>query len=223
MRKGLRVAVLLGALVIIWTASSANAMATPETRTSWWYVGGTALTAGSSETIKCSKTGSAAIEIGGTSFQVHATGVECLSATIKNELVSGNKMGLGGVTLKFTGVTVTQPVGCTTAATFTTNAISTNAELESANKTENYLRFVPASGDTFASITFSNCAAAGTYLWKGIFFGEWVNAIGVFAKTQQLNFQPFLGVTTFGGKAAHISGSANFEVASGKEFGIKET
>jgi hypothetical protein len=225
MKQLLRILVLAAALVALEAVSAVDAMAAPETRTSWWYVGGTALTAGSPETIKCSKTGAADIEIGGTSLQIHATGVECLSATIENKLISSSKMGLGAVTLKFTGVTVTQPAGagCKTASSFSTNAISTNLELESANKTESYLRFVPASGDTFATIKFDSCAAAGTYPWKGIFYGGWVNSIGVFAVTQQMTLEPFMGVTTFGGKAAHISGDAKFEVGSGNSWGLKET
>lgn len=220
-------AALLASLALAAVFAS-SAFATATTSNSHWRVAGTKLSSGETREIKCSKAGTENLVLAGTvagaATEITATTLECPSGdVIKQE----GEHGIATGTLKFSGLTVVKPAGCTTSASITTKALTAKIYMEGSTV---YTRFEPTAGETstFASIPLEGCAAEGTYPVKGTVFGKSSNATGVEAANQPLTFSAAINTTAggsllLGGNAASITGAANNELVSGSKFSSSET
>src|SRR6185503_11540602 len=74
------------------------------------------------EGVSTSQVGAASLKTGG--YELKWTGTECVECKIEN--AGGTAVGSGK--LKFTGVTVAEPAGCSAPATITTKALSLQAD-----------------------------------------------------------------------------------------------
>jgi hypothetical protein len=202
---------------------ASSAFATATASKGHWVVGGAKLSG--SKTVTCAKaTGAAnfvlAGKVLGTPVELQATGVECVESTISNP----GEFAVDAGKLKFTGVTVTNPVGCSTTSTLTTAALSTQVYMEG---TTSYDRFAPTSGTTFVNVPLTGCAAAGSYPVKGTDFGRSPNLTGVEKEHQKLEFSGAINTTAGGGltlgtEAATLSGEAENTLSPAALFAATE-
>ncbi len=227
----------LGAVV----ATSAFA-GTPTTRKSSWTTGttpnGNTIPTGKAngKAIKCKKTaplpafiftGTAA----GFPVKLTATGVECVNATIYNEVISSVPHAKATGKIKFTGVTVDEPAGCKTPATQETNLLEgevTMVEKEGVMSTKPFFKFEPdatAGAVNFTTVKLEGCAAEGNYPVKGYTYCEAVNATEVHSEQQECGDNTTTAhqsKLTLGPSAAAISGQITTELTAGGSFGAEE-
>jgi hypothetical protein len=215
----------LGAIM----ASSAFATATTPAE-SFWYSGpsaakATKLTSGTSKTatcgIKSAKMTLESLVAGIIPVKITATGVECVSSKIEQ---SGN-MAIDSGKIKFTGVTIDEPSGCTIPSTLETNQLNTKLEEEGSTV---YDLFEPASGTTFINIPLSGCALAPGGNVEGSVFGKASNATGTFVETQVLSFSSAINATaggtlSFAGSSASLTGEVNNTLGAGTFWGAKSS
>jgi hypothetical protein len=210
------------------SVSSATAEKAIESEGSW-YKNGTVLASGEANAlaVTCSvgeHEGASKI-VGETTVFGHplkfaATGVTCPSGKIFNE--SGKAKA--STKIKLTGVTVDEPVGCTVAGgSIETVALNSEVWMEENSADKVFQRFAPASGLTIAEIHVEGCAIAGTFLLKGVLFGEFVNATGVEVASQALTLSSAInstagGALTVGGSAATLAGRINLALTGGGEW-----
>jgi hypothetical protein len=210
------------ALVVLGAVMASSAFATPVTKKSRWQVGTTPIT--TPQAVTCSKAGSENLilkgSVLGAATELKATGIECVEATISNEVVGGENMAVDAGKLKFTGVSVVQPAGCGVAETLTTEPLVTTLFMDSSSSTVTYDKFAP-KGEKFISIKITGCSIAGTYPVKGFTYGEAANPTGTLAANQPLKFNSTtnsFGTLTLGTEPASITGEANNALVSGQEF-----
>jgi hypothetical protein len=191
-------------------ASSAFAAAT--TTDVQWYTGaspGTVLSG--SETIAATQVGTSTFtaHVSGTAYELKATGINCVNCKIENS--GGTAIGSGE--LEFTGVTVVQPVGCTTPSTFKTKPLSVTADWMIG--TVNYVKFVPTAGPTtaFATINITGPCAT-TLVPKGTVFVQSANATGTQAVEQQVSSSEAIN-TAAGGVAGTLHVGTEFAALTG--------
>ncbi|MGH2938701.1 MAG: hypothetical protein ACRDPE_11350 [Solirubrobacterales bacterium] len=226
--------VVVSALAAVM-ASSAFAAAT--TGKSQWYVGGAKLANGASKNVTCKSTGNLTLEgtVLGLKTKLTATGVECLESVIKQEGTGASGMAIDSGKLRFTGVTVDEPEGCSvTGGTLTTEKLNTFVQMDG---TKVYDKFQPASGETFVKIPITGCAIAGTIPVTGTDFGlathtnakgETINNLtGEEFASQMLTFSGTInteagGALKLGGNTATLTGTADNELEGGAVFGAKE-
>lgn len=178
----------LGAALVVVAALGAvlasSALAAAVTEDVKWYTGaGAAL--GSSETISATQAGTATLttKVLGSPLKLQWSSNECVECKIEN---SGG-VAIGSGKLKFKGVKVIEPAGCTVASEITTAALSVTADWMSG--TTNYLKFVPSAGETtkFATFEITGCALEGTIVSKGSLFVQSQNTTGTQAVSQEVH------------------------------------
>jgi hypothetical protein len=224
----------LGLMLVVSAALGAvlagSASATPVTKKSQWEIVTTPLT--TAQAVKCSKSGLADFTIKGDllgqSVDITIPMAECKEATISNAVVGGENMAVDAGRLRFTGVTMMEPSGCNVSAgEITTEPLVSKLEMDSASAGVIYDRFEPAagaSGNLFL-LKITSCALAGSYQFKGVIYGQFLNATGVLAVNQPLGFNAAtnaLGSFTAGGSPATVTGEMNTELVSGSEFRATE-
>jgi hypothetical protein len=151
-------------------------------------------------------------------YVVHATGTECLECQISNSPTGGSGTGK----LKFTGVTVAQPAGCTTPSTITTNRLSFSTRYKE-GETE-LVKFVPSETESFFRLELSEPCYPEQWLVKGSLFGKITNKAGVQAASQPVEFSPSInsaagGALSFGGGSGSLTATESFK-AGGTYFGV---
>jgi|GEM_PF-2694480 len=246
----------LGALM----ASSASAAV--ETVAAQWYTGAgpTTLAVGTTKTVTgkvaehpvIGKKGELTTTIATLPVKLTSTGFECVGCTIQNKAVNGKKeteptttekanvIAYGSGKIKFTGVTVDEPVNCTvkssetgTAGVIETKDLVIHGDWMDTNKENSkaFIQFLPKAGPTAAFASFflegEGCKAIkGTYNVTGSVFGESANNTGVGAVTQNLTFSPAVQTTTgaqlkVGANTANFTGTGAFSLSSEESFQIK--
>ena len=222
----------LGAALVVVAALGAvlasSAFAAATTTDVQWYTGsGSGTLLSGSKTATSEQVGSAtfATTVSGEAVVLHSTGINCEGCTIEN---SGST-AVGSGKLKFTGVTVEKPTGCSVASTIETNALSVQADWMIG--TDNYIKFVPTAGEEkgFATVTLTgaSCPIATSIIPKGSVFVQSANATGVQAVSQTVSSSKAINETAGGSlhvgtEAAWLEGSAAFSLTgegAGLAFG----
>lgn len=195
-----------------------------------WYLGfapGTTLVEGTSKAMTCSKESEALVltgSIGETKIpvKIKATGIECIGFVIKN---SGTH-GIGEGKLKFTGVTVVEPTGCTVASgSVETAAVKPELWKDSENTALGFVKYSQPLGENLATVEITGaCAAAGNRIVKGSVFGELFWLTGSSSAFQPVSFSTAIDTTAgsalkFAGNPAHLSGTVTNVLTSAEEFG----
>lgn len=224
-------AVVAFILLLVNTGSALGA-ATTENRT--WHSGttegGVSVLAGSEEVTaeiatnpSVGKTFIIKTKISGTTIELAATGISCVSCTIFNE--GGGARGRGKT--RFTGVTVKTPSTCKVKeGAIMTNELTVDATYMEGSKP---LRLItPTTGEAFATVTLEKgtgtCAITGSYIVKGSIFSEGTLATGVYKTEQPSTFSPSInsaagGALKFGAEPAELTGSVILK-DGGKYFGV---
>jgi hypothetical protein len=217
--KKLGAALVVVAALAAVLASSSFAAAT--TTANPWVVGGSTLTGSETATSTAVGTATFTTEVGSTKYVLNATGIECVGCKVEN--VGGSAAGSGK--LKFTGVTVKEPAGCSVASSIETASLSITADWMSGTTT--YVKFVPTAGETkeFATVEITGCALATNLVPKGSVFVQAKNATGTYEAEQEVTSSEAInnaagGSLKVGTKAAVLAGSAKFKLGSGKAFGV---
>lgn len=220
--KRLGAAALVVAAIGAVLASSASAAAT--TTDVKWYTG----TAPGTELVGSAALTSSAVAgwtidlpgLGGESLDLF--GIECEGCKIENS--GGTAVGSGK--LKFTGVTVTKPEGCSVASTITTKALTIRADYMIGSV--DYWLFEPAAGSEAGlftvELTGAECPVKTAIVPKGTLFMKAANATGTQAAEQELSSSAAInseagGNLHVGSEAASMTGSIKFNLASGTAFG----
>ncbi|MGH2938700.1 MAG: hypothetical protein ACRDPE_11345 [Solirubrobacterales bacterium] len=231
----------IGLTLVVVTALAAvmasSALGAATTGKSQWYVGGVALANNASKEVTCKSTGNLTLEgtVLGLKTKLTATGVECVESKIEQVEVENakkekEKMAIDSGKLRFTGVTVDEPEGCSvTGGTVTTEKLNTFVQMDGAKV---YDKFQPALGETFVKIPITGCAIAGNIPVTGTDFGlathlnakeETVNNLtGEEFAQQMLTFSGKIneeagGALKLGGNTATLTGTADNEVVEFKE------
>jgi hypothetical protein len=226
--------VVIGALGAIFASS---AFAKIETVEAEWYTGTptTTLTEDKAVTLSpashlmdngvTSTNATFKVTVGSTLYWLQATGVECEGCKITNGTTAAEKAMAKGK-IKFTGVSVLAPAGCTTNSTVTTSEIFAHADYMHEGKA--YVKFEPAKGPTtlFATVPITGCEALNTSLAvKGYVFGQALLNTGEASASQTITFNEAIHKTTestlaVGTSTAILDAGATAQ-AGGVEFGVK--
>lgn len=223
-RRSLRIiglAVMAAAALSAFTAGSAFAAHTGHQ----WTVGEEKLANNATKAVVPSLMSANAVLTGtvqNQAFEMTATGLECGSTCVIEQKIEGeNARALAKGKLKFTGLSVVKPAGCSAATTLTSEELT--AELVTNGGTL-YAKFAPA-GTTFAKITLTGCAAAETYSVKGSVCAV-TDPIGTMTVAQPATFAVATNGScaegaglTLGGKAANIVGEATNTLSGGASWG----
>ncbi len=186
--------------------------------------------------IKCRKTAASpnftlTMSIAGSPIELTATGVECVEATIFNEVVNGIPHAKATGKIKFTGVSVVEPVGCKTPATQETNLLEGEVLMvakEGKLNPKPLFKSLPdaAAGVTnFTNLKFEGCPFEGTYPLKGFTYCEATNETEVHSESQECGSNATTAADsamTFGTSAAILSGEITAELTAGGSFGAEE-
>lgn len=228
----------LGIAFVVSLASMAalasSASATAVTDLGQWYVGGSALAVGSTANATCAlKSGTSAIitsTIGGQSFEMRATGVNCINWKIKEIQVSGENMAIGEGQLEFTGISVVTPVcpfkvGGVTSTTLKTTELREIVQMEGAATT--YLKFAPITGSEVAKFELGSPCGAGIHKLVGTTFGK-TSATGTSTALQPAAFSGAINETAGGGlgidaNTAILTAEMNFSLTSGNLWTANRT
>jgi hypothetical protein len=203
---------------------ASTAFAEPTTGNSQWYINGSKLASGSSETVTCAKTGTEPIilstTIGGGAITIRSTNVEC----VESKITQTGTMAEDSGKLRFIGVSVVEPAGCSVAATLTTEALKTHLEMDG---TTTYDRFEPAAGPTekFITLKITKCAFEGSYPIKGYVRGR-SNPTGTAAVIQPLTFDSSSAAVsglTIGGNGVTFTGTFANTLSSGLSWEAEES
>ena len=220
-----KLGIALGAVLAIGALLASSAFASPVTNKAQWVNSeGEAITG---KTVTCAKAGAGNLVLKGTILgspaEITAEQVECIGGTIANTEVEGVHMATASGKLKFTGLTVVKPEGCT-AEPVETVSLTGSLKMDSENASKSYAEFKPASGTKFATVKLRGCAAEGNYNVNGVTYGEAAYETGVTAESQVLKFNEAtngFGTLTMGSEPATIEGEASNTIA-GVSWGAKE-
>jgi hypothetical protein len=164
---------------------------------------------------------------GGVHFNVTATEIEGVE-TVAVE--NGNLAQLTGK-LKFTGVSVSEPVHCKSASSIETAALTGTFQMGDTEATSGglYVKFVPTSGEVLLTIKLEGegCTAAGSYQLKGTLYAKAANSTGTFAVWQGLSFSKAInssqgGALLIGKEAASLEAGIKIGLKGEKEFEVVE-
>jgi hypothetical protein len=201
-------------------------------KSSWKGANGAAFT--TAKAVTCTNVGTLTLKstVLGSPTTLTASGVSCVSASLENTTVEGVAMAVGHGKLKFTGVKVTEPAGCSVAETLETEELEIALDHHDIEKPEGsgtfettlkpFITFRP-KGEKFISIKITGCSIAGTYPVKGFTTATAANDTGVKASPQLLKFNTEsneAGELKLGTEPATITGEANNSV--GEEFSASE-
>jgi len=151
LRKRLTLVAVL-AVCLLNAVSAASAMAAGQ-----WYINGSKFTG--KESAEGNQSGSASVEMTISGIK---TKITCTSASATGELKESNKDANKASTL--TGCKVAEPSGCKTTETIKTAETKSELEVEGEKVFD---KFVPTSGETFATVSIEGCAIEGTYKATG--------------------------------------------------------
>ncbi len=230
LKLGSKLAALSGVLRI--ALSSGGTFKTEETPSppagthlGQWYVKGTKLGVGNSKALKCSAAENFFIRglILGAAAEIKATGVECVSAQIKQVEAGGGIMSELEGQLKLTGVSVVKPEGCKIANTLTLSPETSRIYMGGENA---YSRYARPFTESLATVKLEECAAAGSYPLAGEVFGQW-SPTGTSAEAQGVSFSEAIqngagGSLLLGGEVAQVTGKANLELTEGGAWKVEE-
>jgi hypothetical protein len=227
MNKRRMMAVLFAVLALTALVGAANASAAK------WFINGSELTSPATETVSAEKAaGETKLELTAAAlgFKLTATGISCVGCTIDNTVEGGHSAGK----LKFTGVTVDEPLGCVVASSLETGALTDRVKMGVAgHESETFDEFftdpIEGAAQPFITIKITECAAAGSYKVSGTVTGHSANATGVEATTQTLRFSEADqanggGALTMGGKTAQLMGEVTNKLSganAGKTWSAK--
>lgn len=211
--------ILLAALVVAAFAASTSGAAV-------WEIGTTKFTNGQSESVTTKAKTNFTLEskVAGTAVKLTATGVECVECSIDQIGTGESGQAHGSGKFKFTGVSISEPAGCTVPSTITTNTITRTTLIIKSTPTT-YTTLHTHEESPFFTLSVSGCALAGSYPVKGTLAGM-TNATGVLAAEQPVAFsaanQKAIGASlTIGKEAATLTGEALVRLSGvnvGKEY-----
>jgi hypothetical protein len=175
--------------------------------------------------------------LGGSLIAWSAAGLECANCKIENRAGTGENTGnteaVFSGQIKLSGVKSIAPAGCVMPSTLTLQPTTGVVGGEKGSSTKVTFRLSPTSGTTWASYELTGCSVAGTYKWTGNAYGEFVNALGVDAKTQKLRLSPAIQTNLqrpnkpwfepqlkFGENQASFTGEIN--ISAEEEFQVSE-
>ncbi len=181
--------------------------------------------------IKCRKTAASPNfaltgTVAGSPAKLTATGVSC-EATIYNEVVGGVAHAKATGKITFTGVTVDEPLGCSTPATQVTNLLEGEVKMVTGSA-KPFFKFEPdatAGVTNFTTLKIEGCAAEGNYPVKGFTYCESTNATEVHSEQQECTDNATTAAQsalTLGPNPAAISGEITAELTAGGSFGAEE-
>ena len=223
--KKLSAALLVSAAFSAVLASSALA-SVAETFDVKWYTGsspGTELSGSAS--IAAEQVGSATftVRVAEQTVELGMTGVECSKCEIKNESLSA----VGSGKLKFVGVTVFKPAGCTISSSITTANLVIQADWM--RGATNYWRFAPFSGEIGGEfmqfeLTGTSCPLKTTIIPRGSVFFQTINGTGTQASPQAITTSEVTntlagGSFHVGAETASLTEEARFGLGGGVAFG----
>lgn len=225
MKRLKKISAVMVALAAFGAVLTSSAFATATTTDVQWYYGaspGTLLSG--SETLAVALAGSEArfgAFAGGNTYEFHATGINCFNCVISN----AGSTAIGSGEFEFTGVTVDEPHGCTTASSFRTKPLSFQADWMMGTVDE--FRLEPTNPTTLWTVTFSGCAAATTLNYKGNQFLECTNLTKVQAVEQEVHSSAAInkaagGSLTVGSEPASLTADLKFKMSgthAGQAFG----
>jgi len=147
--------------------------------------------------------------IAGANVTITATGVQCLNAMLTND--SSPMAPTESDQLRFTGVTVEAPAGCTVPSTLTSKTLKGEIYGDSAVGSRFYERLAPAEeGTTLLTIPIEGCALEGSYPLKGVLYSRATLSTGVESESQE--FVSDEETSKFGGLT--LAGNAAFVTRS---------
>lgn len=196
---------------------------------SQWYTGpapGTLLSG--SLAASASQTSPKAVletEVSGQKVELEGAGTECVECKIENS--GGVTVGSGE--LRFTGITVVSPAGCTVSSTFRTKLLSITADWMIG--TVDYFKLVPAAGEENGVFTLElgggeACPFSTAIIPKGSLFLRAENETGTQAVFQSVRSSAAINGTAggrfhIGAHTASLEGTAVFTVAGGVAYGTR--
>ena len=219
----------LGAALVVVAALGAvlasSAFAAATTTDVKWYTGaapGTELSG--SATAASEQVGASSFKttVAGEAIELSSTNIECVECKIENS--GGTAVGSGK--LKFTGVTVSKPAGCSVASTITTKALKVKADYMISSV--DYILFEPEAGAEtgFATVelTGASCPIKTAIIPKGTVFVEAANATGTQAVEQEVASSEAINSTAGGSlhvgtETASLTGHAKFKL-TGANAGV---
>ncbi|HXF30880.1 MAG TPA: hypothetical protein VN522_05100 [Solirubrobacterales bacterium] len=154
--------------------------------------------------------------------------MEC-TGTLSNEVVGGQKMAVGSVTLEMLSITVVKPAACLVNGAekghgeIVSNPIKLIVDMHEVGGVETPIPVVKFES-TVASLfklKLTNCAIEGIYPVAGFFIGEGSKETAAISKSEGLNFNATTnaaGALTMGGNAATITGKSRLETEPQQEF-----
>jgi hypothetical protein len=222
------------AILSLGAISAGNAFAVDETATdpaSWTTdaLAPNTLAQNTPHAITCRKTAASpnfALHtlVGGAPLKLTATGVECPGGAIENITVGGVHMAGASGKIRFTGVTVSEPAGCTTPATLETLALKADLLMGKGTAgqpatSKGFVKFEPAvPGGNIATATIEGCAAEGKYPIKGSIISEATNDTGTpHSAVQEVNGSETtaaMSALKFGTNASSLTGEIAIELAA---------
>ncbi|MGB8427293.1 MAG: hypothetical protein WCD88_16015 [Desulfobacterales bacterium] len=159
---------------------------------------------------------------------ITATGAECVESSIYNE----GEVGMGAGKLKLTGVSVSEPSGCSVKdGTIESNPLHSELQLDIANPETVFDKFEPAPGNVnlaVAHIVGAECSVAGNKALKGSFYGKAFYPLGTEVAVQRLDFstaseEAATGEVNleFAGHPAELTGRTESWQSEGREFWMR--
>ena len=159
---------------------------------------------------------------------ITATGAECVETSISNE----GEVGVGAGKLKLTGVSVSEPSGCSVeGGTIESKPLRNKLQSDFANPENVLEKFEPASGYVNLAVVHivgAECSVTGNRPLKGSFYGEASNHLGVKSATQPFTFSAASEEAAtgeinlrFAGNPAELTGRTINWLSEGQEFWMR--
>jgi hypothetical protein len=186
-----------------------------------WYVNGSKLTESSSTVdlvVVAVGTQSLRTTVGKEKLDITATTVKAIGVTLKQ--TSTPKATITGE-LEFSGLSVTEPAGCSTTSTIKTKPLTATLGMNKAG-TLATLQFQPTAGATTAFATVeligASCPIAGLYKVTGTVYGQATNATNTFEASQEIKLSEAIQLDA--GTATSLKFGENSAILTG---GVKGT
>ncbi len=238
-----RLGIAMMAVLALGAVFATSAFAgTPTTRKASWTTGTTKNAntiptgKGNAKAIKCRKTAASpnftlTVTIAGLPVEFTASGVECVNATIYNEVVGGVPHAKATGKVKFTGVKIVKPEGCKTPATVETNLLEGEVLMVESGGVVSPKPFFKSAPDAAAGVTnfttlkIEECVLEGNYPIKGFTYCEGTNATEVHSEQQECTDNATTAAQsalTLGPSPAVFKGEITAELTAGGSFGAEE-
>jgi hypothetical protein len=227
--RNLGVALVAVFLLGACTVSSAFASNEYSETGGQWYTGaspGTKLTGEKALTTTAGGTLKLKTTVAGTDLDITTTGIKCDSCDITNKT---STTATADATLELTGVTVSEPAGCSVASPVKTNPLTGVVGMNTAH-TITTLKLTPVSGNTIAVFELGGetCPIDGKYKLTGTIFAQAAQGTGAFVIIRGFvvgqAIQESAGTATslkFGENPAFLTGEIKASIG-GTEWAPKE-